>query len=338
MRASIFHKIGDPSVLAVTSDFPKPVLAGDSDLVLVKIVAASVNPIDYKIREGSVPFQPRKLPAVVGRDLSGVVEAVGAKVTKFKPGDEVFGMAEALIGTYCEYVVVSQRSLVKKPSLWSHREAAALPLVCLTAYQSVGRLLEKAGRGKKVLVIGGSGGVGSTAVRLYSALGAEVYATCSGRNAEYVRGLGAHRVIDYTSEDFAVALKNVEFEYVLDTVGGKADRDKARNLLSYGGTFIAVTIMDPSVHSVGVGTALGVMFDYAKTWSYERIWRGINYSFMLVRDFGGDDLEKVVNIFLRLGFKPNIDAVFPLDKAADAHAQAQQGRTRGKIVIDVQQQ
>ena len=220
----------------------------------MRVCATAVNPVDWKIRSGGQRNIIRlKFPWILGLDVSGVVEAVGRSVTRFKVGDEVWSSPRhTRPGTYAEYVCIDEREVGKKPKSLSHDEAASLPLVALTAYQCVvekGRVV----RGQTILVHAGSGGVGAVAIQIGKHLGAHVVTTCSARNADFVRDLGAERTIDYTKESFGDSISEVDF--VLDSVGESAFADNLR-VLRRGGRISNITV-DVTAHVTRYGAPFG---------------------------------------------------------------------------------
>src|SRR5580693_9960023 len=218
MKAFVVSRYGKAnSVEAV--ELPEPEL-GDGD-VLVQIHAASVNPLDLKIRNGELkPLLPYKLPLVLGNDLAGVVVKAGRNVQRFKPGDEVFARPDQdRIGAFAELIAISENDVAKKPQGLDMEQAASVPLVGLTAWQA---LVEKAKlqAGQKVLIQAGSGGVGTIAIQLAKHLGATVATTTSAKNAELVKSLGAGVVVDYNEKDFEEVLAN--YNFVLNSQDPKA--------------------------------------------------------------------------------------------------------------------
>jgi len=308
MKAIRIHRYGGLEVLSY-EEAPKPE-PGRGEL-LVRVHAASVNPIDWKIRSGHYKLVMRfELPIVLGWDVSGVVEAVGPEVSKFRPGDEVFARPDIKRGgTYAEYVAIRASEAARKPKSIDHVHAAAVPLAGLTAWQG---LFDKAGleEGERVLVHAAAGGVGHFAVQLAKWKGAFVAGTASGRNEALVRSLGADQVVDYTRERFEDAVAPVDV--VLDTLGGDAGR-RSWQVLKRGGTLVSV--LDIAVPLKG---AL-------------RLKRG---RFLLIKP-NAAQLEQIAALIDAGRVKPIVENVFPLAEARRAHELSQTGRVRGKIVLQV---
>ncbi|MEV5530466.1 NADP-dependent oxidoreductase [Streptomyces prunicolor] len=304
MRRVMQSRLGGPDVLEVVEvDVPQP---GPTE-VLVEVKAAGVNPVDWKVRTGGGLGEP---PFSVGWDVSGVVAAVGAGVTRFRPGDEVFGMPRfpAEAGAYAEFVTAPSRHLVLKPPGMSHVQAAGLPLAGLTAWQA---LVTVAGVavGARVLVPAAAGGVGHLAVQIAKARGAYVIATASGAKHDFVRGLGADEVIDYTSAVVSSQVRDVDV--LLATVPGQI-RDLAEVLVP-GGRVLALNGADAD----------------AVQWAAQS---GLRAGFMLVEPDRAD-LEALALLAGESRITVHIDRTFPLDQAADAHRLGEEGRTTGKIVL-----
>lgn len=235
MKAFALTRYGKTGTVAAV-DQTRPAV-GDHD-VLVQIHAASINPLDLKIRNGELkPLLPYKLPMVLGNDLAGIVVATGPRVRGFKPGGAVYAKPnQDRIGAFAEYLAIDEDDVAPKPERLDMTEVASLPLVALTAWQA---LVVKANvqPGQKVLIHAGSGGLGSIAIQLATHLGATVAATTSARNAEWVKDLGADVVIDYKTHDFAAELS--DYDVVLDTQGG-ATLEKSLQVLRPGGLVISV--------------------------------------------------------------------------------------------------
>jgi NADPH:quinone reductase-like Zn-dependent oxidoreductase len=297
-------------------ELPEPKVPPDA--VKIRIRAAGVNPVDWKLREGRLdPAFPHVFPVVPGWDAAGVVEAVGPGVVEVAPGDEVFAYCRKHFigeGTYAEYVTVPVTYVARKPSRLSFEDAAAIPLVGLTAYQA---LFFAAGltAGETVLVYGASGGVGGLAVQIAVAAGAEVIAVAREEHTEYVLGLGASEVIDYTQQDVVDAVRALVpggVDVVLDVLGGEslaravdAVRDEGR----------IVSIAQPPTD--------------------ERFRvRGIQPAYVFVRP-DGEQLEELGELAESEQLVVHLHDVVPLDEAARAHELLENGHVRGKVVLRV---
>ena len=298
--------------------------------VLVRIVASGVNPIDYKIRTGQAPYAMPELPAVLGTDLAGVVEAVGEGVTAFKAGDEVYGLTggvRGLQGSLAEFAAVDARLLALKPKNLSMREAAALPLVALTAWEG---LVDRANvqAGQKVLVQGGAGGVGHLVIQLALAHGAEVFATVRSHGVETVRRLGATpidvtttSVADYVAEHTG----GKGFDIIYDTIGGPA-LDSAFEAIAHYGHIASCAAFGE--HALATGSlrcaTLSGVFVLLPMLTGER------------RAHHGEVLRQVTQLVEAGRVAAIVDARrFDLDSAMEAHALVEQGGAQVKVVIDV---
>ena len=242
MKAVIFESFGSASVLKF-SDVEKPVVAPGE--VLIKISHTAVNPVDWKIREGYLQSMiPHVFPIIPGWDVSGVIAAVASDVQDFDVGQEVFAYArkpEVHAGTYAEYIVLPSSFVARKPKVLSPAQAAAVPLVGLTAFQALKEIV-KVKAGDIVLVTGGAGGVGSFAIQFVKQAGGIVVTTTSARNLDYVKGLGADHVIDYSKEDLRVrsqALAPKGFDVIFDAVGGETLKI-AESLLASEGKLVSI--------------------------------------------------------------------------------------------------
>ena len=242
MKAVYLESFGSNEVLKI-GEIAKPVAAANE--VLIRLSHTSVNPVDYKIRDGHLQgLLPHKLPVVLGWDAAGVIEAVGPGVSSFKPGDRVFAYARKEVvqnGTYAEYITLPVTSVAIAPKSVDGAAAAAIPLVALTAWQSLFDFADlKAG--ESVFIPGGSGGVGSFAIQLAKIKGARVITSASTRNKEYLKGLGADAVVDYTKDD--VAAKVLEFapngvDVVFDCVGAETQTEAWR-VVKKSGRFVSI--------------------------------------------------------------------------------------------------
>ena len=303
--------------------------------VLVQVHAASVNVLDSKIRAGEFKLiLPYALPLVLGNDLAGVVVKVGSAVRHFKPGDEVFGRPhQDRIGTFAELIAVREDALALKPRNLSMEQAAALPLVGLTAWQA---LIETARlkRGQKVLVHAGSGGGGSVAIQLAKQLGAFVATTTSTANVEWVKALGADVVIDYTRQAFEDELQ--DYDVVLNSLGADV-LHKSPKVLSPGGQLISIS---------GPPTPQFAK-DQNLSWGLEQVMRVLSsgirrkarkhdarYAFVFMVA-SGPQLREIATLVEAGTIKPVIDRSFALEATADALRYVEQGRAKGKVVINI---
>ncbi|HKT04935.1 MAG TPA: NADP-dependent oxidoreductase [Rugosimonospora sp.] len=308
MRAIVQTELGGPEVLHL-SEVDRPV-PGPTE-VLVRVRAAGVNPVDWKVRRGGGFLGTP--PFTVGWDVSGEVVELGTGVTRFAPGDEVYGMPRfpREAAAYAEFVTAPSRHFARKPAALDHVGAAALPLAGLTAWQS---LVDTAGigPGQRVLVHAAAGGVGHLAVQIAKARGAYVLGTASAAKHEFVRGLGADEVIDYTSVDFAVAVRDVDV--VLDTLGGEVTT-RSLSTLRPGGILVLI---------VGAGAA--------STLAPAAAERGVRVAGLLVEpDHAG--LAELSRLVQDGQLRPAVAATFPLAQAAQAHELGETNRTAGKIVL-----
>jgi len=281
--------------------------------ILVRIHAAGINPVDYKIRNGSLKFIYRgKFPCILGRDIAGVVEQAGEK-SGYRPGDEVFGMLSLNGGGYAEFATVKESHLCRIPEGISMAEAAATPLASLTAFQSLQKG-PRINKGDGILINGASGGVGSFAVQIAKAMGANVTGVCSKNNIEFVQSLGADQVIDYNNEDFTRL--NQKFHKVFDAVA-KSSFSKCRKILKKGGIYISTI------------PGKGLLFH--KTFNFISKKKA---DFIMVRPSGNDLV--LISDFIKKGLvRPRVQRAFPLEEGAQAHKLIETERVRGKLVLSV---
>jgi NADPH:quinone reductase-like Zn-dependent oxidoreductase len=301
------HRFGGKEVLQ--ADNVEPSLP-DAGQVLVAVEAASVNPVDFKIRSGKYPsVKDDRLPYTLGRDFSGVVEKCGAQATRFKPGDEVFGMANIYGGGYSEKAVADERALALKPGGIDHIHAAAVPLAGQTAWQGLFRRGElKAGQ--TILIHGGSGGVGHYAIQFAKAKGARVLTTVSTGNVQFARDLGADVVIDYKKQRFEDEASDLDM--VFDLIDGET-RERSWKLLKKGGILVT-TLTDPSQ-------------DKAREYGV----RAMRYTV----EADGSELAEISALVASGKVKPHVQKTFPLRSAVDALASVEEGHSVGKIVMTV---
>lgn len=306
MRASRFHAYGGPEQLRLER---VPVPTPGPGQVLIEVHAASVNPIDWKVREGALRARaPIEGPVTPGRDASGIVRAVGAGVTGWRAGDAVVAVCNGVQGCYADYAVVAADEVARKPAKLSFVEAAAFPLVAVTAWNSVN--LARVGKGDTVLVHGGAGGVGAFAVQFAAARGARVIATASARNLDLVRSFGAAEAIDYRATKFEDVVRDVDV--VIDTVGGET-LARSPAVLKRGGRLVTIAGRPPQdacreraleCGNGNASTAGGIV---------AQVTREVD-----------EGRARVV-----------VDRTYPLAQAAEAQEANRAGGGRGKIVLEV---
>jgi len=315
------------------AEVPEPdVAAGE---VLVRIQAAGVNPLDAQIAEGRYKlFLPYRMPLILGNDLAGTVVRVGAGVTAFQPGDEVYARPDkARIGTFAELFTLAQGDLALKPTNISMEEAASLPLVSLTAWQAL-VVRMKVQPGQKVLIHAGSGGVGTMAIQLAKHLGATVATTASAANADFLKELGADIVIDYRTEDFEEALSG--FDAVLDSQGVTSVQ-KSLRILKPGGMVVSIAgPPDPAfAEEIGGTLVLKVAARLLSRQTRRAATRlGVHYSFMFMHADGAQ-LSQITALVEAGVLRPVVERVYPFADTPEALAHLAKGRTRGKIVISM---
>lgn len=316
MKAIVYARYGTPEVLELRDVLAPAAGVGD---VLVRVRAAALNPKDSLIRKGKFKAASGPtFPKLLGYDVSGVVERVGAGVSRLKVGDEVFGMRNGFTGgTVAELVTLKEDELSAKPASLSFEQAAALPLTALTALQAL-RDLGAVGPGSRVLIHGASGGVGVVAVQLAKALGARVTTTCSEKNLEFVRTLGADETLDYTKQTGLEAGRN--WSCVFDVFGNRRFLT-AKASLAPRGVYVSTV---PSVRNV---------FDDLRT-----RWLPFKKARLVVVKSNVKDLEVLRDFVERGLLTPIIDRVVPLADTAAGQAHVETKRARGKVVISVSTQ
>ncbi len=313
------------------ADVPVPEV-GEHD-VLVRIHAAGVNVLDAKLRSGEFKLiLPYRLPLVLGHDLAGTVVRVGAAVTAFRPGDAVYARpADHRIGTFAHYIAVHQDDVAPKPATLSMTEAAALPLVALTAWQA---LVERAGlqRGQKVFIQAGSGGVGSFAIQLARHLGATVATTASAANADWLKSLGADIVIDYRREDFSAVLS--DYDVVLHSQDA-ATLAKSLGVLKPGGKLVSISGPPDTAFARAIGASWPVrqVTRLLSLGTRRRAARlGVDYSFLFMHA-SGSQLRQIGSLVDAGILRPVVERVYPFDETNAALAHVEAGHARGKVVI-----
>lgn len=323
MKAIVYHQYGPPEVLKY-ADAPKP--SPKANEVLIKVVAASVNPLDWHFMRGTPKLMrlsfglSKPKHQLLGADAAGTVEAVGKSVTRFKPGDEVFG-APFVLGSLAEYVCIPEDVLALKPANISFEEAAAVPVAGITALQAL--QTGNISSGQKVLVNGAAGGVGTFTVQIAKAFGAEVTGVCSTKNVDLVRSLGAGDVVDYTQESFTQRGKI--YDLVIDNVGNKTITDY-KSVLKPGGTCVVVGYTNPSLllHHMLKGPFVSML-------GKEKI------GMMKTAQLNKKDMDTLRGLLEKGMIKAEIDKRYPLSETAAAISYIEGGHARAKVVINVNQ-
>lgn len=306
MKAVRIHKYGSASELTLDTI---PVPSPNADDVLIKVQAASVNPVDWKVREGYLTeLIPHSLPLTLGWDVAGEIVTLGSNVTDLSVGDAIYSRPDiSRDGSHAEFMLVNYKEVAAKPQSLTWQEAASVPLAALTAWQS---LIDTAhlASGQRVLIHAGAGGVGGFAIQLAKNLGAYVITTCSSKNIDYVKSLGADEVIDYTEASFET-LRDIDV--VFDTLGGDI-QVKSWSVLKPGGRL--VSICDTPSEALAEQ-------------------HGANGYFVFVQA-NRDQLDKLRELIDADKIQVRIDSEFNLSEVANAHARSESGRATGKIIIN----
>lgn len=323
---------GGPEVLKL-QDLPDPILSKDTD-ILVRVKAAGVNPVDIKMRANPGSY-PVPLPSVLGCDGAGIIEAVGQAVAGFKPGDQVFycqAPHQDRLGSYAPYALVDHRLVARKPKRLSFTQAAAAPLVLITAWEALHDRVEVKSW-HKVLVHAGAGGVGHVAIQLARIAGAEVCTTVgSADKAEFAKSFGANHTINYKDENFVQAIlgwtdgKGVDIAF--DTVGGKTLADTFAAVCFYGNV---VTLLQP-----GPEVDWSVPRLRNQRLSLEIMLTPVFYGLTEAMAHQGGILRRGAELFEAGELRMHVDTAFPLERAAEAHALVTSGKTKGKIVLTIE--
>jgi 2-desacetyl-2-hydroxyethyl bacteriochlorophyllide A dehydrogenase len=313
MKAAVINSYGGTEVLQI-ADIETPEI--NSNQILVKVIATSINPIDWKIRKGMLKLLTgNKFPLVLGFDVSGEVVRVGDSVTDFQVGDEIYTTLNSLSGSaYAEYTAVDAKVACLKPENLTHEQAAAVPLAALTALQAL-RDKGKIQSGQEVLINGASGGVGSFAVQIAKFFAATVTAVCSAKNIELVKSLGADRIIDYTRQDFTK--EGVEYDLIFDVVGNQSFWSCQKSLTANG---VYVTTQPyPSYIGQSLLTAL---------------IPGKKAKIILLKS-NAADLAFLKELIEKGKLRPVIQHTYQLAQIAEAHAESERGHVVGKLVVKV---
>lgn len=354
MSAWVIDQYGTNEVLRYTEELPVPSVSAASE-VLIKVHAASLNPLDVSMRGGygakllklrrdpmSVMDNDSEFPLVLGRDVSGVVVDCGSEVTHFAPGDEVWAAVPPWKqGSLTEFVTLTEYEVSLKPKSLSHTEAASIPYVANTALSALvnaGGLCRDSSSSKRVLITGGSGGVGTFSIQLLKAWDAHVTVTCSQNAEGLVRGLGADKVVDYTAGDVAEQLEMMErFDVILDNVGGDTDKWATKLLKPWSGAKY-VTLVSPLLLNTDSMGLLDGTFQAGFTLHNKAIHNilssGVFYRWGFYAPDGPalDEVSKLVDAGKIL---PVVEAQFPFTQVPQAFLKLEEGHARGKTVVRV---
>jgi NADPH:quinone reductase-like Zn-dependent oxidoreductase len=314
MKAAVINEFGDAEVLLLT-EVDKPEI--NTDQVLIKVKATGINPVDTKVRAGTSGISKQiTLPAILGWDVSGIIEKIGTDVSPFKPGDEVFGCIgfPHLGKTYAEFTIANPELLAKKPSNISFEEAAAIPIAGLTAYQAINEEL-KVSSGQKVLIQAAAGGVGHLAVQFAKMNGAYVIGTASEKNEKFLKSMGVDEFINYKKEKFEEIVHDADA--ALDAMGGEI-LYKTISCVKRGGIVVCLpssTKNDPKA------------IELAEERNIRLIWP------MMRPD--GNQMRTIANLLQEKKLKVFVDKIFTLDQIAWAHKAVETHQTKGKVVVKV---
>ncbi|MBE9401240.1 NADP-dependent oxidoreductase [Acinetobacter albensis] len=330
MKAAYIQRYGNINDVQL-GEQSKPTLTENA--VLVKVHAASINPLDLRVLEGEFKtILPVQFPFILGNDFAGIVVEVGANVIQFKVGDNVYAKTD-LNGAFAEYTVVKQSSLALKPDNISMELAASLPLVSLTAWQALVEIANVQA-GQKVLIHTGSGGVGSIAIQLAKHLGAIVATTTSSKNIAWVKALGADIIIDYKTTDFEQELK--DYDVVLDTQGGSI-LEKSLNVLKRGGRIVSISGPPDRnlAEAINANWLLKCIIPLL-SWSirHKAKKRGITYSFLFMQP-NGQQLSEISKLVESGKINPIVDKTYELSEIKDAFQYVNTGRAKGKVVLKI---
>ncbi|HSX47657.1 MAG TPA: NADP-dependent oxidoreductase [Patescibacteria group bacterium] len=310
MKSVQLKEYGDTSNIFINEiEIPSP----NSDQVLIEVYASSINPSDIKLMEGVMkPASHTVPPFTLGGDLAGIIKQTNTKDTSFNIGDKVYGQANVLggnSGAIAEFAVTKLNQIAKMPSNLDFNQAASLPLVGVSALQAIIENINLKTE-QKIFILGGAGGIGSVAIQLAKRIGAYVATTSSNQDINFVKGLGADQVIDYKSHDYLSLLK--DYDAVFDTVGGE-DFNKSLTILKIGG--IAVSMNTQADQELANDLGITIISQFTKL-STERL----------------NNLTKFVESGAVI---PKVDKVFPMEEVADAIEAKENGRVKGKIVIQI---
>jgi NADPH:quinone reductase-like Zn-dependent oxidoreductase len=333
VRGYVLDRYGDATAMTLR-DVPVPAAGAGS--VLIRVHAAGLNPVDYKVRQGEMRLISRlDLPLVGGSELAGVVDAVGKGVTRFTEGDRVFARVDkSKMGAFADYAAVSESLVAAMPASLDFVQAAGLPLAGLTALQALRDELEVA-KGDRLFISAGAGGVGTMAIQIATWMGAEVTTTASAAGEELVRRLGADRVIDYTREKFQDILH--DYDAAFDLIGG-GDLAATFAILKPGGKVVSIAgVPEPTTacQDLDAGPFVSALFWLASARVRRQARRhDVIYRYLFMHP-SGEDLTFLAQLAEDRALEVVINRVFPFDQISDAFAYLEQGRAKGKVVVQM---
>ena len=335
MKSLMITKYGDINSSLEEQEIAKPAL--EENQILIKAYSSSFNPIDFKIVRGDFKAMGKvTFPIGTGRDVSGIIEEIGKNIKKFKKGDKVYSRVnESHVGTMAEYVVSNVKDTALMPSNLSFDESASIPLVGLTTYQALVDIA-KLSKGEKILIHAGSGGIGTFAIQLAKHLGAHVTTTTSTKNISFVKGLGADKVIDYTSENYLD--EGAVFDVVFDTLGGEHTLNSFKVIKNEGRVIsISGAIDGATAEQFGLNKFIRMILAFqARKVTRAASKKNAMYRFLFMSP-NGEQLKKIAKLYESGEIKPIIDKTYNFSEAIQALEYLSKGHARGKVIVKIRE-
>jgi len=335
MKSLMITKYGDINSSLEEQEIAKPAL--EENQILIKAYSSSFNPIDFKIVRGDFKAMGKvTFPIGTGRDVSGIIEEIGKNIKKFKKGDKVYSrINESHVGTMAEYVVSNVKDTALMPSNLSFDESASIPLVGLTTYQALENIA-KLSKGEKILIHAGSGGIGTFAIQLAKHLGAHVTTTTSTKNISFVKGLGADKVIDYTSEDYLD--EGAVFDVVFDTLGGEHTLNSFKVIKNEGRVIsISGAIDGATAEQFGLNKFIRMILAFrARKVTRAASKKNAMFRFLFMSP-NGEQLKKIAKLYESGEIKPIIDKTYNFAEAIQALEYLSKGHARGKVIVKIRE-
>ena len=335
MKSLMITKYGDINSSLEEQEIAKPAL--EENQILIKAYSSSFNPIDFKIVRGDFKAMGKvTFPIGTGRDVSGIIEEIGKNIKKFKKGDKVYSRVnESHVGTMAEYVVSNVKDIALIPSNLSFDESASIPLVGLTTYQAL-EDIAKLSKGEKILIHAGSGGIGTFAIQLAKHLGAHVTTTTSTKNISFVKGLGADKVIDYTSENYLD--EGAVFDVVFDTLGGEHTLNSFKVIKNEGRVIsISGAIDGATAEQFGLNKFIRMILAFqARKVTRAASKKNAMYRFLFMSP-NGEQLKKIAKLYESGEIKPIIDKTYNFSEAIQALEYLSKGHARGKVIVKIRE-